>query len=617
MHCPIANSFNYTSTLCACKPGFLYNATRNICSRFAGDQEILVGTGVDYSINLPESILSFDSITKYTRSQSAFLGATLVMIVTWFMFCFLVRFGSVGDGRTYWFKVRWMISRLDMCFATRHWLADQKYVKKRKTELGGAFSIASVILFIGLFAALLYQIISKRTVEVHSVRAANAPDLNSFTNDMEFNITAISAMTCSNLRGLGTLLTGKPGFLDFRTGPLSTFANFSCQNTTNGPTVSLKCDNCQLIRDNLYTSWQFIDLPNMPASAVGFEFNLTARDRRHRKHKSFVSGVLKNDAKFVTFRGNDPNILEFNLIPRIYRNKHDLKLIQPLFHEFLPGSYFDETNKLRSSLQSSSNGLVNITLHVSFLSSYIIEVDNQNVMGPVGFLADLGGLYCVSIGIFFYLLVQLEYRFKKFRHEDKVMRRIRNRRKAQDRWDKLRKYVFFTWRRRSLSPEDESFVETACCSSIIIKSHRNEGSSRSKRKHHIRQDTIRLNTKLSRPNDKKFDLEQAQNQGEACCFGQLSSIPEERFSRQVPQKEELGDVNNRDAPRQQPLSFDANDIPMPPSSEIKPGSEISVSEIQKDLKDLYDYNLMLREELIRAQSMLHTLTSKAGASNQQ
>lgn len=168
-----------------------------------------------------------------------------------------------------------------------------------------------------------------------------------------------------------------------------------------------------------------------------------------------------------------------------------------------------------------------------------------------------------------------------------------------------------------MSPEDESFVETACCSSIIIKSHRNEGSSRSKRKHHIRQDTIRLNTKLSRPNDKKFDLEQAQNQGEACCFGQLSSIPEERFSRQVPQKEELGDVNNRDAPRQQPLSFDANDIPMPPSSEIKPGSEISVSEIQKDLKDLYDYNLMLREELIRAQSMLHTLTSKAGASNQQ
>lgn len=128
MHCPIANSFNYTSTLCACKPGFLYNATRNICSPFADDGEILVGTGVDYSINLPESILPFDSIKKYTQSQRAFVGATLVMIVTWLMFCFLVRFGSVGDGRTYWFKVRWMISRLDMCFATRHWLVSLFYI---------------------------------------------------------------------------------------------------------------------------------------------------------------------------------------------------------------------------------------------------------------------------------------------------------------------------------------------------------------------------------------------------------------------------------------------------------------------------------------------------------
>ncbi|GJR18105.1 hypothetical protein Tco_0966632 [Tanacetum coccineum] len=162
---------------------------------------------------------------------------------------------------------------------------------------------------------------------------------------------------------------------------------------------------------------------------------------------------------------------------------------------------------------------------------------------------------------------KFEYRFKKFRHEDKVMRRIRNHRKAQDRRDKLRKYVIFTCGHSSLSPEDETIVETTCCSKIIIKSHGNEGSSRSKGKHHTRKDTtISLNTKLSRPNDK------------------------------VLQKEEPRDANNRDAHRQQPLSFNANDIPMPPS---------------------LDYNVILQEELIHAQSMLYTLTSKAGASNQQ
>lgn len=49
-------------------------------------------------------------------------------------------------------------------------------------------------------------------------------------------------------------------------------------------------------------------------------------------------------------------------------------------------------------------------------------------------------------------------------------------------------------------------------------------------------------------------------------------------------------------------------------AEIKPGSELSASEIQKNLQNLYEYNVMLREELIVAQSMLHTLTSKASAS---
>ncbi|KAI7747741.1 hypothetical protein M8C21_008304 [Ambrosia artemisiifolia] len=540
MHCPTSNSFTYNQSLCACNPGFLYNTTTTTCTPFtvSNAAAFYVGTGVDYSLHLPETILSFDSIKKYTRSQDVFLGGTLVMIVIWLLFCFVVRFGSVGDGRTIWFKIRWWISRLDVCFATRHWLDDQKVVKKRKTELGGAFSIASCILFIGLFAALVYKNISRRSIEVHSVVAANAPDLTSFSNDMEFNITAISTMSCSNLRNLGTLLMGKPGFLDFRASPLSTFANFSCQNTTNGPMVTLKCSNCQLIRDNFYTSWQFIDLPNIPASAVGFEFNLTSRDRLNKNHVSFVSGILKKgshmSAEFVTFRGNNPNILQFNLFPRIYRNKHGLKLIEPLFHEFIPGSSFGEINQLRASLQNSSNGLVNITLSVNLLSSYIVEVDNQNLLGPVGFFADLGGLYCVSIGLFFYFLVQFEYRFKRFRREDKVFRRIRNRKKAQEHWDKLRKYVVLTWGRGSVPREDGNVALTSCCSGIFMKSNQNEGSL-SKRKQHTRKDTISFNKKVSIPDDK------------------------------VLQKERSDDVDNRNAHWQQPPCTAANDIPLPPS----------------------------------------------------
>lgn len=193
-------------------------------------------------------------------------------------------------------------------------------------------------------------------------------------------------MSCSNLRDLGTLVTGNPGFIDYRVAPLSKFGNYSCQNTSRGPTITLRCNNCQPIQDNMYISWQFTDLPNNPAAAVGFQFNLTTRSHANKKHTSFVSGTLKNGSTLedrpVTFRGSNTNILKFNLFPRIYHNLHDLRLIQPLFHEFVPGSYFSDTSQLQASLQSAKDGILNTTLYVNFLSAYIVEIDNQNIMGP-------------------------------------------------------------------------------------------------------------------------------------------------------------------------------------------------------------------------------------------
>ncbi|KAI3802353.1 hypothetical protein L1987_30484 [Smallanthus sonchifolius] len=471
---------------------------------------------------------------------------------------------------------------------------------------------------------LLYQVISMRTIEIHNVIATNAPDLASLHNDMEFNITTISTMTCSNLKGLANLVTGSPAFIDSRTAPLSTFVKFSCQNTSKGPTITLKCDDCQLFSDNLYISWQFADLPNVPAAAVGFEFKLTARDRHHKKHMSFVSGSLKNgstkSAKFVTYRGRDPNILQFNLFPRIYRNKHDLRLIQPLFHDFLPGSSFSDANRLRSSLQGSNDGFVNSTLHINFLSSYIVQIDNQSTLGPVGFLADLGGLYCVSIGIFFYLMVQvcflfLEYLFyrkawtfnfkepngydtilevvrhvgfKRFRHDDVVMRSIRNRRKAQERWNKLRKYVSFTWGRGISLFEDGVSMEMACCSFAVPK--RGPSSSSSNQRKQIRMDTISFNNKVSTPSDKVLrDV----------------SYQEEQNGNSI--------TNSSDVDPQ--VMADA-DIPLPPSLEFKAGSEISIPEIQKNLRNLYEYSMLLREKLVSTRSTIKALTSKASASDQ-
>lgn len=204
-------------------------------------------------------------------------------------------------------------------------------------------------------------------------------------------------MTCSNLRGLDTLVTGAPGFIDQRTVPLSTFVNYSCQNTSLGPTISLKCKDCPLLHDIMYTSWWFVDLPNSPATAVGFQFNLSAQNRDRKKHLSLVSGTLKNGSnlsdKPVTFRGMNTNILKFNLFPRVYRNFRDLKLIQPLFHDFTPGSSFQDPNELRISLESPTEGLINTTLYINFLSAYLLEINSQIFFSP----GNSGFYFCFQV----------------------------------------------------------------------------------------------------------------------------------------------------------------------------------------------------------------------------
>lgn len=122
MQCP-DNGFRYNNSQCACNPGYYYTASNRSCQLFSNGENVELRSGVDYSIAFPETIFDFDSIKKFTQSQAVFLEATLVMLVSWLFFCLIVRIVSpLRDGRSRWFKIRWWISRLDVCFATRHWL---------------------------------------------------------------------------------------------------------------------------------------------------------------------------------------------------------------------------------------------------------------------------------------------------------------------------------------------------------------------------------------------------------------------------------------------------------------------------------------------------------------
>lgn len=121
MTCP-TNSIVYNGSLCACPPGQL-SVGGTACKFFDGGVGFHRDSGVDYNgVSFPETLFSFDSIKKFSQSQAVFLEATLVMMLSWLLMCFFLRFAKVADGRSIWFRLRWWISRLDVSFATRHWL---------------------------------------------------------------------------------------------------------------------------------------------------------------------------------------------------------------------------------------------------------------------------------------------------------------------------------------------------------------------------------------------------------------------------------------------------------------------------------------------------------------
>ncbi|PON41519.1 hypothetical protein PanWU01x14_288730 [Parasponia andersonii] len=111
------NVIVFNGNQCSCLPTGAFSFRPTL--PFATDH------GIDYyAISFPETTFEFDSIKKFTKSQAVFLEATLVLLVSWLRFCLFLSLMKPGnDRRSIWFKLRWSVSTLDICFATKHWLA--------------------------------------------------------------------------------------------------------------------------------------------------------------------------------------------------------------------------------------------------------------------------------------------------------------------------------------------------------------------------------------------------------------------------------------------------------------------------------------------------------------
>lgn len=50
------------------------------------------------------------------------------------------------------------------------------------------------------------------------------------------------------------------------------------------------------------------------------------------------------------------------------------------------------------------------------------------------------------------------------------------------------------------------------------------------------------------------------------------------------------------------------------TAELKDASEMDMSDVQKNLRSLYEYNVMLREKLIATRSLFHSLPTNSASS---
>ena len=79
------------------------------------------------------------SVRLSETCEAVVLQGTLTLMSLWLALTLALRFAPL---RGKWLRARFIVSQCDLLFHSHHWVDPQKVLAKRRTELGGAFTIA-------------------------------------------------------------------------------------------------------------------------------------------------------------------------------------------------------------------------------------------------------------------------------------------------------------------------------------------------------------------------------------------------------------------------------------------------------------------------------------------
>ncbi|GAQ83572.1 hypothetical protein KFL_001530130 [Klebsormidium nitens] len=436
--CPVnAGAFVSTAGTCACPVGqYLVNAS---CRAY------MDGPTQRPEISQADFIPPLPTAASWTNNHAQLISfeITIILVGVWFLFCLGLRFAPLEGN---WFRLRYKISRCDVIFSKQHWFDEQKVLVKRRTEMGGALSLASLLFFLGAIVGLIWDLETQKQYTVESVMIASHQVIQGFENDLLFNLTGYGSLRCEMLQQ-PTVTTGEIQEEVRTVSAIAAGDSYTCVNNPDGVTLRVTCPNCTAGRENYLIQSEFADINGTQAYALGWAYDACAV-HKSREYKSCVSGKIAGAsngtyAPMATLRGELPTVLSFSFYPRIFRQfDPELLLLDTQFRQYTAGTFATDNATLQPLLAAPTG--VRVALLLELAGSFVLITETQSTNGVLTFLAKAGGLYTISYWLFYFILMQFEKRIKRLRYDDKRLNSLECTRIARLRWDKVRLFVKYS-----------------------------------------------------------------------------------------------------------------------------------------------------------------------------
>lgn len=420
---PLAGCLPLSGAGCACAAGLQWSPSLQQCVT-ATAHGASQGAASWFESSVVPAVSEPPLAVRNPGAEAAVLQVTLTLTMLWLALTLALRHAPL---RGKWLRLRFILSRCDLLFHSHHWVDPQKVMVKRRTELGGACTIAVWILFIGFAVGTLYEQVAVNSPITKSVRDTSFADLQEWGVSLDVKAAAIGpSVSCALLVGASVEGISSSGQASAVTVGASSWA---CEDVEGGGAeVTFRCTDCELSRRVARVVLRFAG-EGVEADSVRWEVcseapkgPRTACTRGAQVPPAPMGGVVPTE--IVTRLVPEVIFSAGSLSERLYRAR--LTRVEP-----------------RSPSAGAGRGELNVALLIELESDWLVlRTEASASDGFVTFLSKLGGLWTLCLTLFMLLLTQSEVHIHKLRYDDKLLIGLERQRRTIKKWGMIVEKLF-------------------------------------------------------------------------------------------------------------------------------------------------------------------------------